>query len=180
MLPFGLDFTNPRLTPLDLATALSEQGVCLLTGERDGLVYIPVDGDPANVLPSNVACLSPAGMALSDPVRVAYSLPLTSESGSTILWGLDFESPYSFLGYNLSLTSVASVALASWSLDPEKPAQSLITVFTELVKLHFKGLKSVQCHATGLSLGWKSYQTHLIHKSREIKAGISPVRLVTV
>lgn len=179
MLPFGLDFTNPRLTPLDLATALSEQGVCLLTGEKENLVYLPVDGDPANVLPSNVACLSPAGMALSEPIRIGYFLPLVPadrEPDKGPWWGVSIESPYSFLEYNLGVFDVASAAVGSWGLDQSDPAGSLVKVFTELVKLHAKGIKEVNCQLTGLTLGWKSFQSHLITKSRTS----SPVRLVTV
>jgi len=162
---FGLDFSNPKLSPAQITGAISEAGVCLLSGETTGLTYMPVDGDPRNILPSNVACIS---------TDVAKQIKCHLGYGRTFLdFQVNLESPLLFAEYNYD-------ALVSASEAPQPPAElpideRLLLTFRLLAKAHVKGVRSIS--TGGYTLTWKQFQNHLVSASRVAASSISRLSL---
>ena len=163
---FGLDFSNPKLSPVQIAGALSESGICLLTGETTGLSYIPVDGDPRNALPSNVACVSTA--VINQIIcQVGYSQQFHD-------YQVTLETPLVFAEYNCDAIASAQ------PLDPSPPGllvdDRLLQTFALLAKAHVKGIRAIS--TGGYTLSWKQFQNHLVSVSRRAVSKVSKLTIL--
>jgi hypothetical protein len=128
-----VNLASPNLTPSTLASSISEDGVCLLSGEKSNLTYYCVDGDTGNILPSNVACVSRETEATFG-CRFGRVFPIWSFS-------VHCDAPLPILTHNESCLAI----LQTLGGVPNFPlnAMGLVDFFDSLIKSHVKGILKV-------------------------------------
>jgi len=141
---------------------------CILTREEENLVTIPVDFNPSNILPSNMARISKSFVEKS-PIVLEYLLSFKS-LGDTV-FTITFKTIASLYKYNKRLLEVLPVDtildksqaefLRSDDFDERFNGSNLVEAFEFLTRNHVKGIDKVtiQDH---FSLDWIGFQTHVV------------------
>ena len=169
-----INFLDPNEAPTipSVLQRMSEDGHCLLTGEKDKLTYFPVDTNPQNFLPSNMSCITDA-IAKEVSYTFCYELKL---------WGytLTMDTPPVFKPYNESVVEIIST-LHMCEQDTFKtagPANEKFTDFYEyLTKHHLKGLAKITFGTE--SLDANQYQGYLLRILAETKAQAPKSKIIT-
>lgn len=155
---------------------MKEYDTCLLTGDTENLVSLPVDFNPANILPSNMARISKKYTETA-PIIVDYRFNV--DLNSCIPVALYFRSTLSFFAHNeqIILNSVNGQNVLS-----EKQIKFLDTddfekkfngsFFTELFEyltaLHLKGIDKIELLSC-FSMDWSAYQAYLMGTLERMK-----------
>lgn len=142
-------------SPENVLKQLSEFGKCLVTGEEDKLVFLPVDTNPSNFLPSNMSCVSD-DIAKKITYTVNYSVNL---------WGYDLEFDTSpvFLDYNKSIIEMVQTQfIGDKAQFAANDHTQFIPLFEYLTKKHIKGVFKIS--AGGVSMDNNQFQGFLLRE----------------
>lgn len=160
-----------ELNPEKILGRMSEAGQCLLTGKTEELVYVPVDGDPNNLLPSNMVCLS---KSLVDSFDCSYLYEETFYvENSKKTYRVTFDTPFSFFEYNTSALKIAQNKVSS-ELSESAP-KALIKLFEVFTESHVKGILRVKCEDSGLQLDRIHFQNYVLKTLSKKKSPIIPL-----
>ena len=167
-----INFLDPNEAPTlpSVLKRMSEDGRCLLTGEKENLVYFPVDTNPQNFLPSNMSCI-----ADSIAKEITYTFNYDIE-----LWGykLTFDSPPVFKSYNENTVNIATTMMMDDKERFNPPSYEKFTAFYEyLTKLHVKGLSKISYD--NISIDANQYQGHLLRLLANAKASTPKSKIIT-
>jgi len=122
--------------PENVLKMLSEHGKCLVTGEADKLVFVPVDTNPQNFLPSNMC-------SVSDDIAKEISYTVSYKEK---LWDyqLEFDSSPVFLDYNRSILHlIRSQCLGDSEQFTPRSHDKFVPLFEYLTKKHVKGVYKI-------------------------------------
>lgn len=158
---------NERPDANSILQRLGESSKCLLTGDEENLTTIPVDFNPSNILPSNMARISKKFMEKA-PVVLEYQFSFTSQE---VVFTVNFKSIDSLYRHNkylletLPLDNVLEKNQADFlkteSYDNTFNGSNLVRVFEFLTENHVKGVDRVTVQDR-FSLDWVSFQTYVI------------------
>lgn len=127
-----LNFIEPgeKPDPKVILKRMGEDGVCLLTGSKLDVGYMPVDLDPSNVLPSNMVCIS------NDVAKdITYSYYYEVLFGP---YKVLFDTPPQFEKYNLEL--VKALPTTDLHYTPSLGSQNFVNAFEWMTARHLKGI----------------------------------------
>ena len=141
--------------PENVLKQLSEFGKCLVTGEAGKLVFLPVDTNPSNFLPSNMSCVS-------DEVakKISYTVTYSAE-----LWGfkIDFDSSPVFMDYNKSIIEMVKSQFVGDSAQfAALDHTQFVPLFEYLTKKHIKGVLKIS--AGDVSMDNNQFQGFLLRE----------------
>ena len=147
---FDLLKANETPKPDVILRRMSEDGVCILTGETKDLTYMPVDTNVGNILPSNMACVS---MAIAKEVEYTCFYEATLGGRFKII----FDTPPVFREYNE--TVVKGMALDS---AVHSGTTKAIDLFGILAKKHAKGIHSIEDQVDRITIDISQYQSYVM------------------
>lgn len=150
---------------------MGEHGSCLLSGDTTDLCIMPVDFNPSNILPSNMASISTRYREKA-PLVIDYSFTVAVNPPADILIKIDFRSAYQFYVHN---KKVLEAEVNHKSIISEKQAAFIVNkdfedkfngrlfleLYEELTALHIKGIDRVTL-LNSMSMDWSSYQAYLM------------------
>ena len=141
--------------PENVLKQLSEFGKCLVTGEAGKLVFLPVDTNPSNFLPSNMSCVS-------DEVakKISYTV-----SYSAHLWGykIEFDTSPVFLDYNSSILEMIEAHLiGDHAQFQANDHTQFVPLYEYLTKKHVKGVFRIS--VGGVSMDNNQFQGFLLRE----------------
>ena len=116
--------------PTVILGRMGEEGTCLITGAKLDLTYIPVDLDPSNILPSNMACLS---NTVAKGITYSYYYELAFGEYKVL-----FDTPPEFEAYNTAI--IGALPSSDFSYQAPLGSQNLVSVFEGLTARHLKGI----------------------------------------
>lgn len=132
-----IDYRLPKesFDPQKILQRMSEDGVCLLTGVKEKLSFVPVDMDIQTCIASNVACVDSA---------IAEKLDFTI-SYTADLWDykIKFDTPEIFEPYNRDLVDLLAGDLELKPKFAEATPTNLVKLFETLTARHLKGIFSI-------------------------------------
>ena len=174
---FGIDtssdmynfmFPNERPEANAILQRMGEYYNCILTKEEENLITVPVDFNPSNILPSNMARISKRFMEKS-PIVLEYLLSF--KSLDDVVFTVTFKSIAPLYNYNKQLLSFLPVDfilekpqaafLNSENFDERFNGTNLVSAFEFLTRSHIKGIDkiTIQDH---FSLDWIGFQSYVV------------------
>ena len=146
---------------------LGEHDKCLLTGEEDNLTTVPVDFNPSNILPSNMARISKRFME-KPPIVLEYLFSFKSQD---VVFTVTFKSIAQLYAHNkktLEFLPVDNILkknqadfLNSENFDNTFNGSNLVQVFEFLTENHVKGIDKITVQDR-FTLDWVSFQTYVV------------------
>jgi len=133
----SVDSLNPKV----ILSRMSEDGVCLLTGKKDDLTYVPVDMDTTNILPSNMVCVQ---KSLSKTMLLSYHYDVQFSDMMVM-----FDTPSHFERYNKTLLENISTS----EIAGNHTVDRILSVYDLFTLRHVKGFFKISCG---------NYQVHRI------------------
>ena len=140
-----------------ILSRLSEAGVCLLSGEKENLVSIPVDFNTNNMLPTNMACISKT-IASDILYTLKYSITL-DQKGIVVT----FNTPECFVEYNTSLLNALEFEL------PVPTKDSFIEIYETLMSRHLKGVDKIKLVKFDRCIEWIQLQRYWFSQVDKMK-----------
>jgi hypothetical protein len=149
---------------------MSEDGRCLLTGEIKDLTYFPVDTNPQNFLPSNMACVTDQ-IAGKVSYTYFYDVPLWE-------YTLTLDTPEVFQTYNENVVEIiqATKLEDKEQFQPSGPTQ-YIRLFEYLTRFHLKGIAKISHGKTYMDN--TQYQGYLLRVLANQKKSQSQSKIIT-
>lgn len=135
--------------PTTVLGRMGEDKTCLITGTKTDLTYLPVDLDPSNILPSNMACVT---NEIAKDITYSYYYEATLGSYKIL-----FDTPPQFEEHNMSM--VNALPKENFVYDQKLGPQNFIAAFEALTARHLKGIFRIS-HANYI-LDRTQYQGHL-------------------
>jgi hypothetical protein len=141
-----------------ILSRLSESGVCLLTGETENLVSIPVDFNTNNMLPTNMACLS---KSIVEDILYTFKYKVKLEQKGVVV---TFNTPSCFLDYNTNL-------LKALELEIPTPlyGDKFEVVYEFLMSRHLKGIDKIKYTNSDCCIEWIQLQRYWFSQVDKMK-----------
>lgn len=132
-----INFLDPHEAPTfeKVLRRMSEDGRCLLTGVKENLTYFPVDTNPQNFLPSNMACVS------NDIAKdITYTFYYDK-----VLWGwrITFDTPPIFREYNENVFTILTGTKYQEKDKYDPKPNNMTALYEFLTKHHVKGIAKI-------------------------------------
>jgi len=143
---------------------LSEAGICLLTGETENLVTIPVDMNTNNMLPTNMACVS---KQLIDDIKYTYRYKISCYDGIRIT----LNTAECFVDYNKKIVQ------ALFSEIPEPKQHNFISIYEFLMTSHVKGVDKITFADDDSCMDWLQLQRYWFTQVEKLKS--SKLKIIT-
>jgi hypothetical protein len=155
---------------------LSEAGKCIISGETDDLVEMPVDMNPDNVLANNMACITKA-LARESLYTSFYTVTVK-----------DFEVTFCtapvFQNYNIELCGLLDKDVSPEAAEALKmDGYDFTKIYAYLTARHCKGITRVLVpDKVGSYMEWNQYLGFVMRSRIRMKASgiIKPPTLVSV
>jgi len=126
---------------------MSEAGICLLTGERENVLAVPVDFNTSNMLPTNMVCLSKT--IIEDIVHVlSYKVTCSEELTISLC------TPPCLIDYNKTLLSALSEEI------PKPKDFNFIEIYEMLMSRHIKGIEKISFTKEDACMSWVQFQRY--------------------
>ena len=161
-----INFLDPKEAPTFpiVLGRMSEDKKCLLTGVTNNLTYFPVDTNPNNFLPSNMACIS-------DDIakEIFYTYYYDIEFYDYVI---TFDTPSIFQEYNeKALQLILSQRMHSGDKEKFSPPNHchLTSLYEYLTKYHVKGILRIATNDKKTWMDNGQYQGYLLRKLAEEK-----------
>jgi hypothetical protein len=164
---FNILFPGEKPNADTILKRMGEYDQCLLTKDTENLTSIPVDFNPSNILPSNMARVSKTFLEKA-PVVIDYGVKLVVKEIEVNIY---FRSSYQFYKYNRDIISEIDhdTLLSQKQIDFLKSedfeerfnGSALTEIFWNLVSSHIKGIDKVQI-LPGFSMDWSAFQAFIM------------------
>jgi len=141
---------------------LSESGICLLTGETNDVVAVPVDLQVANMLPTNMACLA---KSVTEDMYYTFEYNVTCYNGITVT----FSSSECFIDYNKKLIEAFAQEI------PNPKQYNFAEVYEFLMSKHLKGIDKITYSEANASMDWRQLQKYWFSQVEKIKSRKSKI-----
>jgi len=128
-----------------ILTRMSEAGVCLLSGEMDDVLSIPVDFNTNNMLPTNMANIS---KSLIENITHTISYKFHCPDGVTVV----LNTPPSFIEYNQTLLGAIEL--------PQPKHFNFIEIYEYLMSRHVKGISKIRFEEGDSCMDWIQLQRY--------------------
>lgn len=134
-----------------ILSRMSEAGICLLTGETDNVLAIPVNLNTNNMLPSNMVCLS---RQIIENISYTYNYTINCSEELAVT----FNSPECFVDYNRALLAGLNDELQN--LSPKPPFNNFLEIYELLMSRHVKGIEEINVNYMKASIDWSQLQRY--------------------
>lgn len=138
-----------------ILTRLSEAGICLLSGETENTVCIPVDFNTNNMLPTNMVCLA---KSIVDEIRYTYRYKVKCNDGITIT----FNTPECLTEYNRQLLLALDI--------PAPRHNNFLEVYEFVMSRHVKGIDKIKFVDTDSCMDWVQFQRYWFSQLDKLKS----------
>jgi hypothetical protein len=140
-----------------ILSRLSEAGVCLLSGEKENLVSIPVDFNTNNMLPTNMASIS---KEIASEILYTFKYKVKLEQKGIVV---TFNTPECFVQYNITLLKALEPEL------PETKEDSFLEIYECLMSRHIKGIDKIKLVNFDRCIEWLQLQRYWFSQVDKMK-----------
>ena len=126
---------------------MSEAGICLLTGEMENTMPIPVDLNTSNMLPTNMANIS---KSIIENIHFTYNYKIKCPYGLTFV----FNTPHCFVDYNKTIIIGITEQL------PAPTHNNFIEIYEMLMNYHVKGVDKIRFEEDDSCMTWVQLQRY--------------------
>jgi len=134
---------------------MSEAGICLLTGEMEDVLAMPVDLNTNNMLPTNMANIS---KKILEDITYTYLYSYKCNYGITIV----FNTAPCFIEYNKAIINGLSDRLP-------QPKHNFLEIYELLMTHHVKGIEAIKFEEDDSQMTWIQFQRHWFSSLEKMK-----------
>lgn len=148
-----------------ILSRLSESGVCLLTGETENLVSIPVDFNTNNMLPTNMANLS---KSLVEEILYTFKYKVHLEKIGVVV---TFNTPACFVDYNTGLLNAfeSEIPIPMVGTGIFSKGGNFVEVYEFLMTRHLKGIDKIKFTESDCCIEWIQLQRYWFSQVDKMK-----------